>query len=188
MPKDKILRTAIDLFSRYGIKGVSMSQIATILQISKKTLYTEFSNKEELLQECLKYEDERIRKLIRETEKESQNSLEALIFTMSSMFHYRSNFCPAFFRDIERYTGAQETVLSTKDALQQLYMRYFNQGITEGYFQNEFEYEPIASLFITQLGDWNNLKQPYIIFTFLRSVCTPKGIDSLDRFVPFSFQ
>ena len=53
MSKDKILRTTVKLYAHYGIKGVSMSQIAGALQISKKTLYAEFGNKEDLLSACI---------------------------------------------------------------------------------------------------------------------------------------
>lgn len=188
MPREKILKTAVGLFARYGIKGVSMNQIATALQMSKKTLYAEFGNKEEMLLECLKYERVRMRKLTEKTEEEAQNTLEALILGMSNMFHYRSTFCPSFFRDMQRYPEAQEIVLSTKAQMHDLYMKYFNLGIKEGYFQPAFEYEAIASLFIEQLGDWNNLQQPYIILTFLRGVCTEKGIEVLDHFSPLKLQ
>lgn len=176
------------LFSRYGIKGVSMNQVATALQMSKKTLYAEFGNKEEMLLECLKYEEVRIRKLIEKVEEETQNPMEALILALSNMFHYRSTFCAAFFKDMQRYMEAQDILLSTKDKLLDLYMKYFNEGIKEGYFQSGFEYETIASLFIEQLGGWDNLHQPYIIFTFLRGVCTEKGIEVLDRFSPLKIQ
>lgn len=188
MPREKILKTAINLFARYGIKGVSMNQIATALQMSKKTLYTEFENKEEMLLECLKFEKERMEKVIKKSEEEAQNPLEALIMVMFNMYHYRSSFCPAFFRDVQRYLEAQDRVLSTKAKLHDLYMKYFEQGIEKGYFQPTFEYEAIASLFIEQLGDWDNIQQPYLILTFLRGVCTEKGLEVLGQFTPLKFQ
>lgn len=184
MSREKILRTAVSLFARYGVKGVSMNQIASALQMSKKTLYTEFENKEEMLLECLRHEGKRMEKVIKKTEEEAQNALEALLISMSNMFHYRSSFCPAFFRDVQRYMEANDMVLSTKIKIHDLYMKYFRQGIDEGFFQSCFEYEVIASLFIEQLGDWDNIQQPYIILTFLRGVCTEKGIEVLNHFSP----
>lgn len=188
MPREKILKTAIGLFARYGIKGVSMNQIAAALQMSKKTLYAEFENKEEMLLECLKYESQQMARIISQTEEEAQNSLEALIIGMSKIYHYRSCYCPAFFRDIQRYIEAQDMLLSFKVRLHDMYMKYFKQGINEGYFQSCFEYEAIASLFIEQLGDWDNIQQPYIILTFLRGICTEKGIEVLNHFTPLNIQ
>lgn len=184
MLRNKILKVAIDLFSRYGIKGVSMNQIASALQISKKTLYLEFDNKEDLLIECLNYEEERLKLIFSNTDKEAGNPLERLILNMSNMYHYRSSFCPAFFRDLQRYPDAQDRFIDEKSTLQKLYVKYFREGVEEGYFQGDFEYETIASLFTEQLGDWNNVQQPYIIITFLRGICTEKGLNVLNVFLP----
>lgn len=184
MLKEKIIKTAINLFSRYGIKDVSIGQIATATHISKNMLYAIFDNKKELLLECLEYEKERMQKIIEKTEYETQNPMEKMILNLSDMHHYRSSFCPAFFRDLQQDPEMQSLMLSNKDKLHRLYMKYFDQGIKEGYFQPTFEYEPIASLFIEQMGDWNNIQQPYIILTFLRGVCTKKGLGVLDCYAP----
>jgi len=47
--KEKILSKSHEMFRMYGIKSVSMDDIAHQLSISKKTLYQHFSSKEELL-------------------------------------------------------------------------------------------------------------------------------------------
>lgn len=47
--KGRILAKAHELFNRYGIRSVSMDDIAAQLGISKKTLYQYFTNKEELV-------------------------------------------------------------------------------------------------------------------------------------------
>ncbi len=47
--KDKILKGAADLFTRYGIRSISMDDIARHLSVSKKTLYQHFVDKDELV-------------------------------------------------------------------------------------------------------------------------------------------
>jgi len=47
--KHNILITAISLFKKYGLQGVTMNDVAQQLGISKKTLYVYFSSKEALL-------------------------------------------------------------------------------------------------------------------------------------------
>ncbi len=51
--KKKIIETALQMFNNRGCKGVTMDDIAQGMHISKRTLYETFSNKEELLAECL---------------------------------------------------------------------------------------------------------------------------------------
>lgn len=51
--REKIIETALQMFSSRGCKGVTMDDIAQAMHISKRTLYETFANKEELLAECL---------------------------------------------------------------------------------------------------------------------------------------
>ena len=48
--KDRILLGAEELFFKYGIKSVTMDDIAKHLAISKKTIYTFFNDKNELVE------------------------------------------------------------------------------------------------------------------------------------------
>ncbi|HEY3430511.1 MAG TPA: helix-turn-helix domain-containing protein, partial [Cyclobacteriaceae bacterium] len=47
--KEKILRGAEDLFMKYGVRSISMDDIARHLAVSKKTLYQHFADKEDLV-------------------------------------------------------------------------------------------------------------------------------------------
>lgn len=48
MTKEQVMTTALDLFSQYGIKSVSMDDIARNIGISKRTIYEFFEDKETL--------------------------------------------------------------------------------------------------------------------------------------------
>ncbi len=50
--RDKILDTATELFLNLGFKSVTMDDLAQQLGISKKTIYSHFKNKPELVKEC----------------------------------------------------------------------------------------------------------------------------------------
>ena len=54
MTKEQVMTTALDMFSQYGIKSVSMDDIARNTGISKRTIYEFFEDKETLLQEAIK--------------------------------------------------------------------------------------------------------------------------------------
>ena len=53
--KDQIIKTSTEMFFKLGFKSVTMDDIASRLAISKKTLYKNFSNKEELIISCSDY-------------------------------------------------------------------------------------------------------------------------------------
>ncbi len=50
--KDQIIDTASELFLNLGFKSVTMDDLAEHMGISKKTIYSHFANKTELVEEC----------------------------------------------------------------------------------------------------------------------------------------
>ena len=50
--KEKILVTATELFLNLGFKSVTMDDLAEQMGISKKTIYTHFKNKTDLVEQC----------------------------------------------------------------------------------------------------------------------------------------
>jgi AcrR family transcriptional regulator len=51
--KERIKQKADELFRKYGIKSVTMDEIAVRLGVSKKTIYQSFTNKDELVDEVI---------------------------------------------------------------------------------------------------------------------------------------
>ena len=59
--KERILKTAMELFATHGVKAVKMDDIAASLGISKRTLYEIYENKEVLLLAGVKSHHEMMR-------------------------------------------------------------------------------------------------------------------------------
>lgn len=159
-----------------------MGYIAEYLQISKKTLYAEFDNKEEVLLECFNYERGRITKIIKKNDEEATNPLEALAMNLSGMYHHSFSMCPAFSRDLRHFSKVMNVVLVYKAQLHDALVSRFNRCVTEGYFQPSSKFDPIASLCIEMLSSSINTQQPQGILIFLRGMCTSKGIEVLNTF------
>jgi AcrR family transcriptional regulator len=54
-PRHSILSRTMELFQRFGIRAINMDDVARELAMSKKTLYTFFSNKSDLVDQAAKY-------------------------------------------------------------------------------------------------------------------------------------
>ncbi|KGP90340.1 TetR family transcriptional regulator [Pontibacillus chungwhensis BH030062] len=54
LKKKKILNTAFELFSKYGVQKVSIQEIAKSAQVSQVTIYNYFGSKDQLLLEAVK--------------------------------------------------------------------------------------------------------------------------------------
>ena len=82
--KEIIVQTAIRMFHQLGIRNVSIDDICSELRISKKTFYTHFQQKEELVDAVLIYSK------TKELEKFSKNlhgknAIDALIFIVKEI-------------------------------------------------------------------------------------------------------
>ena len=100
--KDRIKQKADELFRRYGIKSVTMDEIANQLGVSKKTIYHSFSDKNELVDEVvidiLKYNKEGCRSY----RANSQNAIHEIYLAMEMLQVMFNNMNPVILHDIER--------------------------------------------------------------------------------------
>ncbi|TDD90747.1 TetR/AcrR family transcriptional regulator [Actinomadura rubrisoli] len=64
--RDRILRTATELFYAYGIRGVGIDRIIADSGVAKATLYAHFKSKDELVLTFLRQADEKWRGMLRE--------------------------------------------------------------------------------------------------------------------------
>ncbi len=53
-PRERILKTACELFYKHGIRGIGVDAIAEAAGTNKMTLYRHFGSKDDLIIECLK--------------------------------------------------------------------------------------------------------------------------------------
>lgn len=53
-PRERIIRTARDLFRKHGIRGIGVDAIADAAQTNKMTLYRHFGSKDDLVVACLR--------------------------------------------------------------------------------------------------------------------------------------
>ena len=75
--RERVLRYALDEFLNKGVKNVKVDQIAADLQISKRTLYEMFADKENLLVECLRWHNKQLHEKNRKIAEGAANPLEA---------------------------------------------------------------------------------------------------------------
>ena len=92
--QERIVHKAHDLFMRYGIRSISMDEIASQLGISKKTIYQYYADKDAVVEavmqleiEHLKNDNGRLLKMLRETEEfPGMYSSSALIIYMGLIY------------------------------------------------------------------------------------------------------
>ena len=78
MKKKQIIEAARKLFNKYGFKKVTMDEIAREANVTKKTVYTYFSSKEELFKYFINEELGNMKKIVEEVEAENADFYETV--------------------------------------------------------------------------------------------------------------
>jgi len=102
--KKELLSCAITKFTKHGSKHVSLDEIAQTLGISKKTIYTFFRNKEDLvtssLESLLNEYKEDINEIIASN---SNDPVCCVVLIYKRGFEYLKYFKPSFIFGLEKY-------------------------------------------------------------------------------------
>lgn len=193
MIKEQIITIAFDLFSQYGIKSVSMDDIARNMSISKRTLYGFFSDKEGLLVEGLEYINSKITKYLEQLEKESLTAIDIILLCYEELMKRPRWYSEKFYEDMKRYPKALEKQESERERFTTASNRLFDRGVREGVFQAGVNVEIVALLAKEQLKMLHPSKTfskhsntdvyNTVLITFLRGICTDSGRKILDRWI-----
>lgn len=190
-----ILSKVRELYTKYGIKGITMDDVAKELGISKKTLYQHVCDKEDLVGKFIDNEIEMRQKQICECFKAGFNAIDELFeisFFMNKLMREQN---PATEHDLKKYYPAQyEKILKVKrEGMVNYILINLKKGKNEGLYRNDMDDEVIARLYLSRsesigasslytVEELTSIK----IFTELlshhiRGIATAKGIKELEK-------
>lgn len=146
--KEKIQKGAEDLFMRYGVRSISMDDIARHLSVSKKTLYQHFADKEDIVTITCKAHLDRNADEFQSIRKTAKNALEELAQLSVCLKRNMQDMNPSLLFDLQKYHPKAWSVwLNHKNKfIRESVVRNLKQGIEEGYFRPEVDPEVIAAV------------------------------------------
>ncbi len=98
-----IIEKVTSMYLDYGIKGVTMDDVANKLAISKKTLYQYFKDKKELVMAVLEHQDTNRNIDFSILEKQDTNAIDELFYYYEIQVQMIKNHKPAFVHDLRKY-------------------------------------------------------------------------------------
>jgi len=139
--KERILTKAADLFFRYGIRSITMDEIATQLGISKKTIYQFFTDKDDMVtavidQEIRKHEEECV--LFRQ---QAENAVHQVFLAQESADEMLSYTNPLMLYDLEKHhLRAYKRLKEFKyQFLYKILIDNLQWGIEEGFYRSDLD-------------------------------------------------
>src|SRR5579859_7310597 len=101
--KEKILNSAAGLFTKYGIRSISMDDIARHLSVSKKTLYQHFADKDELVTIAMQTHMEEQKKVFDGIAGQAENSIDELYQIAGCLRKHSEENNPSLLFDIQKF-------------------------------------------------------------------------------------
>lgn len=101
--KERILLKAEELFMQYGIRSVSMDDIANNLGMSKKTLYQYFADKDELVDAVVDGHIKGIQGDCMVCRQDARDAVHEIFITMDRVMAEISNMNPMLLHDLEKF-------------------------------------------------------------------------------------
>jgi len=151
--KNKILLQVAELYLKYGIRSVSMDDLAHELGISKKTIYQYFEDKDDLVNQVTTMLLEERMQEYRHNSEIACNAIEEL-YTMSRLLrkHFRE-INPALMYDVQKYhPKAWELFLKHEnEVVYDSIMDNLESGINDGYFRPEIDAKVLARIRVEQI-------------------------------------
>lgn len=194
--RDKIISGAKKMFTRYGIRSITMDMIAEELGISKRTIYEKFEDKDELLKCCIEESIVQQKSIHEEIMKNSANVIEAMIRVMKHNINILKTINPLFFYDIKKYHPSlnKHTIESSDNENVTHIIALLKRGIEEKVFRKGIHEEIVANLLFQQFKLMSNQEVfpeekfskaeifENIVINFLRGIATNEGLLLIEKY------
>ena len=141
------------MFLRYGIRSVSMDDIARELTISKKTIYQHFDDKDDLVNQVtvLVLADKQAE--FDKIGEEADNAIAELSQMSKCIRKEFTELNPSLLYDTQKYhPQAWELFIKhEKDVIEKSVIRNLEQGVAQGYYRPEIDVAVLARLRVQQI-------------------------------------
>lgn len=194
--KERIIAQTHDLFMRYGIRSVSMDDIAYHLGISKKTIYQYYEDKDALVEGVLDIELKRNFEDCERNKLNKQNSIHEFFLSMDAMKEMFKQLNPTIIHDIQKYHPKCFRKLNQhkQDFFYNIIKDNLELGIKEDLYRPEINIDILTkfhleTFFITTnseifpVSKYNlTIVSQEILENFLYGIATTKGIEKIDQY------
>src|SRR3954463_11909678 len=101
--QEKILKASLQLFFKYGIKHVTMDDIARELGMSKKTIYQFYKEKDDLVNQLCDMELKGQEFEFDEMNRTARDPIHEIMLISIKMREMMRNINPIFFLDLQKF-------------------------------------------------------------------------------------
>lgn len=190
----QILSDAMEVFMKYGIKSVTMDDLARQLRISKKTLYKYFKDKNDLVLKGIELHHENEVCSIDECCQKNLNAIDESFEISRVIVDQLRNIHPSVMYDLEKYHPEALGVIDEykKTVVKDWVSDNMRRGIEEGLYREDLNIPILTALYLQRMNDFfhieafpkeSTLSEIYLeTFRYhIRGLASEKGIEYLKQ-------
>jgi AcrR family transcriptional regulator len=194
--KDRILAKAAELFMRYGIRSITMDEIAAQLGISKKTIYQFFTDKDDMVFAVIEQEIQKNEAECLQFRYDSNDSVHEIFLALEDLEEMLRYTNPMMLYDLEKYhpRGFQKIREYKYQFLYHSLLENLRKGIEDGVYRSDINRDIAAKsriesaflVFDPDLFPHSRYKVSEVNFElgmlFLHSIVTDKGRKLIEKY------
>jgi len=187
--QENILIESFKLFHQFGVKSVTMDDIAKKLSISKKTLYKHFSNKKELVFHIMQMQIKGTESRCKDMFSKADNAIHELFLIREMVKKIFHNMNPSLLYDIQKYHPKTWKLMEEHQNgfIRDTIADNLQKGIDEGLYRESLDINILTKLRLEEMkASFNieifspleyNIEQVQIVMMehFILGVTTLKG-------------
>ena len=197
MNKTKIIALAEKLFMKYGVKQVTMDDIAHEMTMSKKTIYTYFPKKEHLVEVVVFAVFTRVKAQIEALIAENNDPILEIIKIETLLAEHIDTQTSAMMHQLQKYYPNlyEKLIAMQSQAIETTFTKNLERGLVLGLYREDINVDVITKIYYTTLINLQNqvvfpeedyaccdLKREYMIY-HLHGIASAKGLKLITNYI-----
>jgi AcrR family transcriptional regulator len=193
----RIFNQAHDLFMQFGLKSVSMDDIASKMGISKKTIYQYFEDKEELVSAVVKAITSQNEEVCNNDIIRSENAVHEIFLAMEQMSTLFHKMNPSILFDLQKYYPNAFKIFFThkNEFIYKKIKDNLKRGIKEDLYKNDIDIEILSRFRVESIvmpfnPDFQSVLKKNLVELsqvlsthFLFGIATTKGEKQINKYI-----
>lgn len=191
---EQLLLGALGIFMKYGIRSVTMDDLARHLSISKKTIYKYVTDKNDLVMKCMAFQQEQEHCAMEACMNRDHNAIDENFEISKVILDQLKNIHPSVMYDLEKY---YPEALGQFDHYKQTVVRGWiennmKKGIEEGLYRTDINIPILTALYLSRMDDFFKPEKFPEGYTFrdiyleqfiyhIRGLASKKGVEYLEN-------
>jgi hypothetical protein len=192
-----IIKEADKRFRKYGIRAVTMDDIAHGIHVSKRTIYEAFPNKEKILMGVLRSQIEERDEHMQDFLSNTDNVMDILCEVLRLQIEFSAKTTSSFFTDLVKYPKVEKMMHEYNAKQRGKASDFYKKGVVQGYFRKDIDYVIFNRIMVGLIHvlratkEFKDLTYQQIFVNchsiIIRGICTKKGIERFEHFMEENF-